>query len=301
MAKKKKSTLSKKERSRRNSLLLAGGAVLAVAFIVLCVWLFRPGPIGTFKNVTRDTILSDNFTVDFTLDINGEKMDGQLCAAIDKKNRDISVYMQFSDSEGDFDGGIYKNHFLIRNANSNKVKKTDITAQVEQFFVLLEQTNEPDWSVLLRFPEVDLHEEISKDFDFAVFMECLGRWLNEMDDKKWAEKNAGFVTDTADGITTYSYSPDPYTLAQVTAPMFKKAFRDPARYDQLTNYIDNAKYLFMSGKADFLFHTQNDLLLDVQFHLHYHTTDIQGSFSFLGINNTTVNIDTLGFYFEEAV
>ena len=299
MAQKKKTNPPKK-RSNRSALLIGGGAILAVVIIILCVWLFRPGPVGALKNAATKTLFSKNFTVNFDLDINGDKIDGQLNAAIDKEKKDVSVYMQFSDGEGDFDGGIYKNHLLIRNANSNKVKKTDITGQVEQFFVLLEETNEPDWSVLLDFPEMDLHEEISKDFDFEVFMECLGQWLNKMDDKKWAKENAGFVTDTSDGITTYSYSPDPFTLAQVTAPMFKEAFRDPARYDQLTDYMDNAKYLFKSGKAEFVYHTQNGQLLDMQFHLQYHKTDIQGTFSILGINSTTVNFDTLGFYYEEA-
>ena len=299
MAQKKKTTPPKKK-SNRSGLLLGGGAILAVALIVLCVWLFRPGPVGALKNATTKTLFSKNFTVNFELDINGEKFDGQLNAAIDKQKKDVSVYMQFSDGEGDFDGGIYKDHFLIRNANSNKVEKVDIGPQIQQFFILLEETGEPDWSVLLDFPEMDLHEEISKDFDFGVFMECLGEWLNKMDSKKWAKENAGFVTDTSNGITTYSYTPDPFTLAQITAPMFKEAFRDPARYDQLTDYMDNAKFLLKSGKADFVYHTQNGRLLDVQFHLQYHKTDIQGTFSILGIDSTTVNLDTLGFYYDEA-
>ena len=52
-------------------------------------------------------------------------------------------------------------------------------------------------------------------------------------------------------MTTYSYNPNPYTLAVQTAPMFKKAFREGDRYKALNDYIENAQYLFKGGKADF--------------------------------------------------
>ena len=83
--------------------------------------------------------------------------------------------------------------FLLDVNGSNGTSTTvDITDRMSNFFTLLEKNGQPDWSVLLDLSEIDLHQAISKDFDFDTFLSCLGKWLDKMNDTGWAKKYAGY-------------------------------------------------------------------------------------------------------------
>lgn len=298
MAKKKKSVKSKPTAAQTTWAAIAVLAAFA-AIVVLCIWVSRPGPLETLEIAGKNTLFAQNFTAVYELDVNGEKMDGLINAAIDPEEKKLDVFLQFSNEETDYEGGIYKGTFVLCCAKDNSLQTLDISDRVDQFFVLLDK-GEPDWSVLLDFGDFDLHEGISKDFDFDTFMVCLGNWLNQLNSTKWAEKNAGFTKSSQDGVTTYSYNPNPYTLAVQTAPMFKKAFREGDRYKALNDYIENAQYLFKGGKADFSFSTQDGNLVEAQFQLKYNNNDISGHVSFIGINGTFVDIDQVAIYIDDA-
>ena len=298
MAKKKKSPKTKPTAAQVTWTAVAVLAAFA-AVVVLCIWLSRPGPLDTLERTCKNTLFAENFTAVYELEVNGEKMDGLINAAIDPEEKKLDVFLQFSDETTDYEGGIYKGTFVLCNAKDNSLYTMNISDRVDQFFILLDK-GEPDWSVLLDFTTFDLHEGISKDFDFDTFMSCLGDWLNQLNTTKWASENAGFTKTTQNGVTTYSYNPNPYTLAVQTAPMFKKAFREGDRYKALNDYIENAQYLFRDGKANFSFSTEAGNLVEAQFQLKYNNSDISGHVSFIGINGTFVDIDQVAIYIDDA-
>ena len=291
---------SKKNLTTAQTIWIAVAIIAAfVAIVPLCMLPSRPGPLGALQKAGSNTFFAENFTAVYELDVNGKKMDGHINASIDPEEKRLDVFLQFSSDITDYEGGIYNGTFVLVNAKNDSIQTLDIKNRVDNFFTLLD-SGKPDWAVLLDFSEVNLKESISADFDFETFMVCLGNWLNKLDSAKWAEKNAGFTKTKKDGVTTYSYSPDLYALVQQTAPMFKQAFRDKARYDTLNEYIDNARFLFSEGKADFSFDTKDSQLVGSRFQLKYLNLNISGNVSFIGIGSTIVDIDQVAFYVEEA-
>lgn len=297
MAKKK---TSQKNLTTAQSIWIAVAILAAfVAIVPLCVLFTRPGPLGALQKAGSNTIFAENFTAVYELDVNGKKMDGHINAAIDPTEKKLDVFLQFSSDIYDYEGGIHNGTFVIVNAKNDFIQTVDIQNRVDSFFTLLE-SGKPDWSVLLDFSETNLKEAISADFDFEIFMSCLGEWLNKLNNTRWAEKNAGFTKTKTDGVVTYSYNPDPYTFVQKTVPMFKKAFREKTRYDDLNAYIDNARFLFSEGKASFSFDIKETQLIGSQFQLKFLNLDVSGNVSFIGIGSTIVDIDQVAFYIEEA-
>jgi len=298
---KKKNSAPKKTKSTAQTTWICVGIVLAfLAAVALCIWMFRPGLLDKLTQAGAKTIFADNFTAVFDLEVNGEIMDGLINADIDPKEKKMDVFFQFSNNAADYEGGIQNGIFVIYSSNIDKLYKEDITDRVNHFFTLLNGDGKPDWSVLLDLSGTDLHEAISKEFEFDTFMACLGNWLNSLNNANWAQKHAGFTKERADGVITYSYRPDPYTLAQKTVPMFKKAFRDKGLYDALNGYIDNAKFLFQSGKADFSFSTKAGQLVNTQFHLKYFNTEVKGNCDFIGIGATYVDTELVAMYIRDA-
>lgn len=299
MAKKKKPSPKKTNSAVKTTWMAV--AVLAgfAAIVTLCIWLNRPGPLDSLTRTGANTIFAENFTAVYELDVNGVKMDGLINAAIVPEEKQLDVFLQFSSPETDYEGGIYQGTLVLVSAKDESIQTMDISSQVDQFFTLLDG-GQPDWSVLLDFSKFNLHEGISKDFEFDTFMSCLGNWLNDLNNAKWAEKHAGFTKTAKDGIITYSYDPQPYDFVQKTVPMFKKAFRDSARYNSLNDYIESAQFLFKDGNADFSFSTKDDQLVEAEFRLKYNNTDVTGHVSFIGINGTIVDIEQVAFYIKEA-
>ena len=299
MAKKKETKLKKKLTTAQTTWISVAVLAAFAAVVLLCIWLFRPGPLGTLKHAAEKTMFAKNFTAVYELDVNGEKMDGLINASIDPEKKKLDVFLQFSSNEADYEGGIYNGEFVLCCANDDSLQLLDVSDQVEQFFTLVEK-GEPDWNVLLNFSGFNLQESISKDFEFDVFMTCLGTWLNKLDSAQWAKENAGYTKTTQNGVTTYSYNPDPYSLVLQTIPMFKNAFRSETRYQDLQNYIESAQFLFKDGKADFSFSTESGQLVESTFHLKFLNTNISGTCSFIGIGSTNVDMETVVFYIDEA-
>lgn len=296
MAKKQPQPKSNK-RTKWTIPAIAAGVLVILA---LCLWLFRPGPLDQVRSAAKKTFFAENFTIQYDLKVNGESMDGVINAAIDRDEKQVEMFMQLTTDVGDYECGIYDNTFVVFNTNDGKSTAVDITDRMNNFFAALEYNGQPDWSVLLDLENTNLHETLTKDFDFDVFLSCLGQWLDNMNDTGWAEKYAGYSKEKTSGITTYRYNPDPHTLATQTAPMFKKAFLESQRYQDLLDYMDDAKYLFKDGKADISFGVENGRLVAAELALQYYNTDISCNLQFIGIGNTVVDTDTIAYYIDEA-
>ncbi|MBQ8796731.1 MAG: hypothetical protein IJZ56_00875 [Oscillospiraceae bacterium] len=296
MAKKQPQPKNNK-RTMWTALAIAAGALVLLA---LCLWLFRPGPLDQVRSAAKKTFFAESFTIQYDLTVNGESMDGVINTAINKDEKQVQMYMRLTTNVGDYECGIYNNTFVVYNGSHDKITTVDITDRMNNFFAALEYNGQPDWSVLLDLDGTNLHETLTEDFDFDVFLSCLGKWLDKTNDTGWAKKYAGYNKEKINGITTYRYSPDPYTLATQTAPMFKKAFLDSQRYQALLDYMDDAKYLLGDGKADVSFGVENGRLVAAELTLQYYNTDISGNLQFIGIGNTVVDTDTVAYYIEEA-
>lgn len=290
-----------KQKNNKSSKWLTPAIIAGVlVMIAICIWLFRPGPLDKVRSAAKKTFFTQNFTAQYELTVNGQSMDGVIKAAIDRNKNQIDMAMQLTTVVSDYACGIYDNTFVVFNTTNGKSTAVDITDRVTNFFTLLENEGQPDWSVLLNLEDTDLHQTISEDFDFDAFLSCLGQWLDNMNDPAWAEKNAGYSKEKVDGITTYCYNPDPYTLANQTAPIFKKAFLKSDRYEALENYIDDAKYLFKDGTADISFGVKNGRLVATELSLEYLNTKINCNIRFSDIGSTEVDTSTIAYYIEEA-
>ena len=278
--------------------LISGALVLVILIVMLTA--NSGGPVVKIRRAAERTIFADSFTTVFQLSVNGETYDGNLNVAIDTDKRELMFYLQLATNTTDYICGIFKDNFALCDASSNDLQVTNVKDRLAAFFDALEDGSEPNWALLLDFSEFDLYKEANRDFDVAVLMDCIGNFLNTLNDKKWAESYARYSTDREDGVTLHKFSPSLDVLAEQIIPTFREAFLDPARYDALVNYTDNAKYLLTSGTADLTFGIKGGKLVSAQMDIRYHNASVQGNFEFIGINSTIVDFDTIAYFIDQA-
>lgn len=292
-------TDKKQPSHNRTAIVLAIAAAVMLLVLVLCLCLSGSGPVDKLERATAKTLFAKNFTTVFSMRINGEPFDGNINASVDPDERKLEVYMQLTTFTTEYICGIYDNTFAVCTAD-NKLRATDVSDRVDAFFDALEKSGTPDWALLLDIGDTDLYGAINESFDFETLLTCLGNWLNTLNDKEWAEVYAGYSKDREDGVTMYNFNPDPYVLAQQSLPFFETAFRQPQELSDLKAYMEDAKFLFKDGKADFSFGVKGGKLVSANFDLEYYNSDISGSLSFIGIGSTTVDTETIAYYIEEA-
>ena len=129
---------------------------LVVLIVVLIVVFLNTGPLDALEKAAENTIYADNFTIMYTVDVDGETADGYINLAIDPDERTLDMYMTLETSRSDYDCGIYKNDFVVVSALTNDVYCVDIADRLDNFFDALDEDGKPDWSVLLDFSETDL-------------------------------------------------------------------------------------------------------------------------------------------------
>lgn len=293
----KNTTQPKEKKSIIPALLILLATALLITIPILAS--IKTGPVDRLKKAIDSTVFAKNFTMKFSTDINGEVADGVVTVSIDTDNRNLGMFLELTTFSGDFEGGIHEGTFVMRSGADGTTTTTDISEQVDNFFALLEQGT-VDWQALLDFPEGNLHDKLSEDLDFHIFLDCLGQWLNTANNKNWAKKNAGYSKSSADGVTTYWFKPDLHTLASQSAPVFETAFRDPQRYQDLLDYTENAKYLLKDGTMNLSFRVQGGLLTAMDFSLQYNKTDMRCNLVFSDVGSTIVDTGTVAFYIDQA-
>ena len=294
----KNSNQNDKKKGILPAVLVIVAALLLIAIPILAN--INTKPIDQLKAAVTNTVLADNFTMQFSTDINGDKAEGTVYLSIDQQQRQLGMFLELSTFSGEFEGGIYEGTFVLRSGSDGSATVTDVADRVDHFFALLDEEGVPDWSVLLDFRNTNIYDELTKDFDFQLLLNCLAQWLDTMNNKSWAKANAGYSKETAQGITTYWYKPDLYTLVTESAPLFEDAFLDPQRYQALLEYTENAKYLLKDGTANLTLRTQNRLLAAVDLTLIYNKKEVRCNLVFSDIGTTQVDTGTVSFYIEQA-
>lgn len=291
-------TKKQPKRKHNKNIVPVTVAISVLIAVVLALCLGGGGAVDRLQKAAGKTLLAENFTANFSFDINGEATDGFMNVTANRAEKKLEMYMAFTTRAGDYYGGIYDSKFVLCDTASNDTIIIDIENQVNAFFDAREN-GQPDWAVLLDIDEYNLHSAINQDFDFDVLLTCLGDFLKNLNSASWAETYAGYSKGKENGVTQYSFRPDPYVLVTQTLPIFQPAFRNPQDYKNLQAYVDDAKFLLTQGKADFSYGIKNGRLVSADFALQYHDTDMTCSLSFTDIGSTTVDISTIAFILEE--
>lgn len=291
---------NEKKQLTGNQVCLITGIIVAVAIgLIVFLTLSSMGPITRLERAARKTLLSNTFSAQFSMNVNAEPVEGMMDIAIIPSEKALYMYMQLSNHAADYVCGFYDGYFVVASPSDGTSQVTDIYARQEAFFQALEKTGTPDWSILLDLEEVDLYDEICKSFDFDILMTCLSQWLEQMDSKSWAKKNAGYQKTRVDGVTVHSFTPKPYDLVNQSLPYFEDAFLRAEDLNDLQEYTENAKYLFQNGQTDFSFGIKGGNLVSMEFALKYNKTDISGNIQIEDIGSAKVDIGNVAYYVEE--
>lgn len=294
----KKNTAPRKSAPGWLPYLIAGLFVLGLVLIV--IFGSMAGPVTSVKNAAKKTLQADNFTTTFSITLNGQSYEGTINAALDMTKQDVLLYMQVQTAVSDYICGIYNKTFAICDVSENELQTVDVSKRVTEFFRLLEDAEEPDWSVLLDFEETDLYEVIGEDFEFTTLLECMKALLKRLDSTDWAKTNAGYSKTSEGGVTYHSFRPKLHTLATQVQPDFRAAFKDPARYTQLEQYVDEAQHILNAGKADLIFGVKGGRLISASLDVQYHNTALLCRLEFIGINSTQVDFDTIAYFIDQS-
>ena len=283
--------------NKKTIVLVSAGIAVALA-IVLVLCLVGGGAVNAVQKAARKTLLADNFTAEFSFDINGETTDGFMHVSTDRQAKKLEMYMEFTTRAGDFFGGIYKNKFVVSDAASSDSAIVDITDNVDAFFDALDN-GQADWASLLNFDGYDLHGAIDQSFDFDALLSCMEEFLKQLNDTGWAESYAGYSKGLEKGVTKYNFQPDPYVLLSQSLPLFQSAFRNTQDYKDLMTYVDDAKVLLQRGNAAACFGVRRGYLVSADFELQYHNSDIACAVTFTDIGSTVVDNGYVAFIVEE--
>lgn len=288
----------KKQLTGNQVCLITGIVTVAVIGLIVLLTLSSMGPITKLERAARKTLLSNAFSVQFSMDINGDPVEGMMDVALDPVEKSLNMYMQLSDHAADYVCGFYDSYFVVASPSQDTSRVIDVYDRQNAFFQALEKTGTPDWSILLDLEDVDLYDEICESFDFDTLLTCLGQWLDQLDTNSWAKENAGYRKTQVDGVTVHSFNPNPYDLVNQSFPYFESAFLREEDLSALQEYIANAKFLFANGKTDFSFGIKAGKLVSLDFALKYNKTDLSGNIRFEDIGSAMVDIGNIAYYVE---
>ena len=275
--------------SNQKTMILVSAGIAVVLAIVLVLCLTSGGAVKPLQKAAGKTLLADNFTAEFSFDINGETADGFMNVSVDQSTKTLLMYMELTTRAGEFFGGIYKDQFIISDMASTESSIVDIKDNIAAFFDALEK-GEADWSVLLNCDGYDLHGAIDQTLDFDTLLTCTQNFLKTLNNANWAKTYAGYSKNQENGVTQYHFSPDLHTLVTQSLPLFQPAFRDAQDYADLMTYADDAKVLLQRGNGSASFGVRRGYLVSAAFELQYHKTDITCNLSFTDIGSTVVDV-----------
>lgn len=285
--------------------LLAATAIVTALAIVLISglatgWFGLNGPALTILSAAEKTLTAENFTVDFTVEYDGETVRGEAYVSFDPKNRNLTLYADLRNNGESYVIAIYKDYYIL--SDGDDCEGEDISDELDDFFDLYEDRNDKDfsWEELLDSIYGDgTYDEAKEYIDFDKLNSNLSDYLKKLNNKKWLEENAGYSVEKESGVKLHTFEPDIHDFVKASMPTFETAFKDEDDYDELNDEIGDLKSESKNTDIEIVFGIKSGKLVQLGFDLSgtedslTEGYDIHIEAEFYDIGKTKIDIDEL--------
>ncbi len=226
--------------------IIAGAAAALLLAVVLIVgfatnWFGLTGPGVTIASAMRNTLNSDNFTMDFELDVDGETLRGTIQGDIDYDKRTVTAYIDIKVQGRSMVFALYDGYLIGESMGEYFCQ--DISEQMDEIFDAYADLEEQgaaelDWEELLDQVDRDAYDEISEYIDFDELETCIAEYAKKFNNESWLKKNAGYSTDKEDGATVYRFAPDTYEFLHASFLMLEPAFHNSSDFEDVLDALE---------------------------------------------------------------
>lgn len=256
----------------------AGLLVIALLAGLLTNWFGFYGPAAKVVSASKNMLEAKSFSAQIDLKAGPLSLSGTLQVQIDAEQRSLSAAL--INEEDEINLAIYQNHLIFSVGFLTYAK--DISGPLNRFFDMLEDDQETNWAQLLQDIAPELYGKIEDDLDFDKVDSSMLRLYRKLNSERWLKKNAGWSEEKKDNVTLYRFKPDTAKLLQSSLKCFKKAFRNPDRYDALMKDLAEAATVDLNIELGL----KNDLLDSFRLCAN---DSIDISLNFTDIGSTSIN------------
>ncbi len=282
--------------------LLSGAITLALAAVVVLLWLFLAsgGPMTEIAVAAINTLTADSVTIELNAVYDGTEVGGLFQLVMDPEERALTMYADV-DVEGEqtimaiYDGYLISEYF-------GRYWAVDISDQLDEFFDAYEEFDleEIDWQELLESIEDGLYEEAQEYVDFDLLQTCLTAYGKSLNDKDWLEENAGFSESGRGGVTYYTFEPDAYDFVYESFIHFEDAFRDADVYGEALDELKDSKSEMRDLDLELTFGIDGDELTSLELDVDIDGDVFACEIDFSSIGKTDIDMDELEDMLEDA-
>lgn len=274
-------------------------ALLVVAAIIAGILLIPRSAVIQIGSAAQKTLDSGNFTMDFTIEVDGEEAEGTAWVDLDTTKEELTMYAEFTLDGYFYEFGIYDGYAFFQSYYDGVPdfhNWEDMSDELDDFFAALEDSEE--FSLTDYLDELDDQTDggFSDIFDLDELESALVEFVETASKKSWLEKNAGYTTSRKNGETMHSFEFGLYQLMLDNLPEMESAFRDSDDYDSV---LDDLEDIVDEGDIDveMCFGVKSGYLSSIQIALDKHWGSYQNSIELYAeiydVGKTQLDVDDL--------
>jgi hypothetical protein len=274
-------------------LLIGGGVLLILAILIACSIIFKPTTPG---EAAINLLEKGNFTIEGSTD------DGEITMQvnIDYQNKDVTVYVE---EDGDFSYAIYDGYMIMASYDywyGNYYYASDYSEQIDAFFEALENKDDLTEDNLTELLEGMMGIDPEDYFDMEELIDCVHDYGDNLSSTNWLEENAGYSTETKNGVKLHIYEPNLYKFLYASIETFESAFLYEDDYEELIDELKDVKSEMREYEIRLTLGVDDDYLVscEIEFETRYESNTIE--FEFTDIGKTRIDMDELESILDEA-
>ena len=280
---------AKAAKTGMNKGVLVGVVAAALVLVVLLVglvtgWFGAKGPVMTVASAASNTLEGGNFTVEFMLDDDYDRVEGVAWVDIDVKKRTVNLLMELEvdDEEGTL--AIYDGYLIL--VSEGYYEYRDISDVIDEIFDTMEETDtsDPDWEELLEKIDPYLYDDMNDYVDFDERTGCIKRYIKNLNNTSWMKENAGYRTESRNGVKFHILEPEMDKFLPASVACMEDAFKDPDDFADLMEEMDRLDELSdeIDIKAAFGIKGGKLTVLDVEMEIEGDELTVEAEFSDIG-------------------
>lgn len=247
-----KSTAKKKPKKVKKILLTIGLviAALLVVFVIVGIctnWFGLNGPLTQIASATEKTFSKHNFSADFTIEVDGEEFEGTVFFDMDVENEIIHMLLNAEHDGDEIIIAIYDDHLIY--GSEDNLSSIDVSMYISSICDAIEYSKDSSmsfdeaWDRLIDLIPNKKQEEINDDYVKLDTLKKLIKtfFIKKLNNASWLKENAGYSTESENGIKMHKFEPEVGPLLVASAEHFESAFAKSSVYDDVMDFAEDAE------------------------------------------------------------
>lgn len=220
-----------KEPKNRTPIFIGLGAIALILVVVILISSFSGGPVNSISKAALKT-LNGNFTAEFDVEIEGEKISGTAMVDMNLKKQTLTAVIELKVDGEKMVVGIYDEKLFAYypSYRTGMTQKLDLDEFFETF-----DGKKLDMEKLAEMIEDMTGTDVEDILDLKAAEKAGKKLGKKLNSKSWLKENAGYSTEKSGGATVHVFEPDLYDLLKACVVFFEDALED---YDDVEDALD---------------------------------------------------------------